>query len=165
MIAASAPVVFSRAATDSRPSASTWKVTSTRAARENTTGAEAAITVKPSYGLSDTDIERMLRDSFEHAKEDMHARALNEHRIDGQRLIDATRSGLAEDGSLLSSDEVKDIEEKISTLEKALATPYPRAIKVASDALNHATEEFAARRMNASVRRALAGRKVTSLDA
>ena len=135
------------------------------AARENTTGAEAAITVKPSYGLSDGDIERMLRDSFEHAKEDMHARALNEHRIDGQRLIDATRSGLAEDGSLLNSEEVKDIEEKISTLEKALATPYPRAIKVASDALNHATEEFAARRMNASVRRALTGRKVTSLDA
>jgi molecular chaperone HscA len=135
------------------------------AARESVTGAEAAITVKPSYGLSDGDIERMLRDSFEHAKEDMHARALNEHRIDGQRLIDATRSGLAEDGSLLNSDEVTDIEEKISTLEKALATPYPRAIKVASDALNHATEEFAARRMNASVRRALAGRKVTSLDA
>jgi molecular chaperone HscA len=107
----------------------------------------------------------MLRDSFEHAREDMHARALNEHRIDGQRLIDATRSGLAEDSSLLNSEEVKDIEEKISTLEKALATPYPRAIRVASDALNHATEEFAARRMNASVRRALAGRKVTSLDA
>ena len=135
------------------------------AARESTTGAEAAVTVKPSYGLGDTDIERMLRDSFEHAKEDMHARALNEHRVDGQRLIDATRGGLAEDGSLLNSEEVKDIEEKISTLEKALATPYPRAIKVASDALNHATEEFAARRMNASVRRALAGRKVTSLDA
>ena len=134
------------------------------AARESTTGAEAAITVKPSYGLSDGDIERMLRDSFAHAKEDMRARALNEHRVDAQRLIDATRSGLAEDSSLLDAEDVKDIEEKIATLEKALATPYPRAIKVASDALNRATEEFAARRMNASVQRALAGRKVTSLD-
>ena len=135
------------------------------AARESTTGAEAAITVKPSYGLSDGDIERMLRDSFAHAKDDMRARALNEHRVDAQRLIDATRSGLAEDSSLLEAEDVKDIEEKIAALEKALATPYPRAIKVASDALNRATEEFAARRMNASVQRALAGRKVTSLDA
>jgi len=135
------------------------------AARESTTGAEAAITVKPSYGLSDGDIERMLRDSFAHAKEDMRARALNEHRVDAQRLIDATRSGLAEDSSLLEAADVKDIEEKIAVLEKALATPYPRAIKVASDALNRATEEFAARRMNASVQRALAGRNVTSLDA
>jgi molecular chaperone HscA len=134
-------------------------------AQEKTTGAEASVAVKPSYGLNDTDIERMLRDSFEHAKEDMHARVLNEHRVDGQRLIDATRSGLEEDAALLSPEEVKDIEEKISTLEKALATPYSRAIKVASDALNRATEEFAARRMNASVQRALAGRKVTSLDA
>jgi molecular chaperone HscA len=134
-------------------------------AQEKTTGAEASVTVKPSYGLGDADIERMLRDSYEHAKDDMHARALNEHRVDAQRLIDATRAGLLEDGGLLSASEISSIEEKINALEKILNTPEPRAIKVASDALNRATEEFAARRMNASVRRVLAGRRIASLDA
>jgi molecular chaperone HscA len=134
-------------------------------AQEKTTGAEASVTVKPSYGLADADIERMLRDSYEHARDDMHARALNEHRVDAQRLLDATRSGLAEDGSLLTSGEIKIIEENMETLEKSLATSDPRAIKVASDALNKATEEFAARRMNAGVRRALAGKNVANLDA
>jgi molecular chaperone HscA len=134
-------------------------------AQEKTTGAEASVAVKPSYGLGDADIERMLRDSFEHAKEDMRARALHEHRVDAQRLLDATRSGLAQDGSLLNLEERKEIEEKIASLEKTLSTSDPRAIKVASDALNRATEEFAARRMNASVRSALAGKRIASFDA
>jgi len=134
-------------------------------AQEKTTGAMAAVTVKPSYGLADADIERMLRDSYEHANEDMHARVLNEHRVDAQRLIDATRGGLAEDGSLLNSEEITDIQQKVATLEKILPGSDPRAIKLASDALNRATEEFAARRMNAGVRRALAGKSIASLDA
>jgi molecular chaperone HscA len=134
-------------------------------AQEKSTGAEASVTVKPSYGLADADIERMLLDSFQHAKEDMHARALNEHRVDAQRLIDATRSAVAEDGSLLAPEEMTDILEKIVFLEKAIATPHARAIKAATDALNRATEEFATRRMNSSVRRALAGKSVVSLDA
>ena len=134
-------------------------------AQEKTTGAETSVAVKPSYGLADADIERMLRDSFEHAREDMHARALNEHRVDAQRLLDATRSGLAQDGGLLSAPEISSIEEKLKALEQVLSTPDPRAIKLASDALNRATEEFAARRMNASVRSALAGRSIASLDA
>ena len=134
-------------------------------AQEKTTGAEASVTVRPSYGLADADIERMLRDSFEHAREDMHARALNEHRVDGQRLIDATRSALRDDGVLLSPAEFSSIEEKIRSLEKIIDTPDPRAIKKASDALNRATEEFAARRMDAGVRRALAGKSIASLNA
>ena len=134
-------------------------------AQEKTTGAQASVTVKPSYGLVDADIERMLRDSYEHAKEDMHARALNEHRVDAQRLIDATRTGLREDGTLLSPQEFSSIEEKISALARVLDTPDPRAIKLASDALNRGTEEFAARRMSAGVRRALTGQKLSSLDA
>jgi molecular chaperone HscA len=134
-------------------------------ARESTTGAEASISVKPSYGLADGDIERMLRESFEHANEDVHARALNEHRVDAQRLIDATRGGLAEDDSLLTADELNDIQEKIAILEQTLPGTDPRAIKRASDALNRATEEFAGRRMNASVRRALAGKAIANLDA
>ena len=134
-------------------------------AQEKTTGAEASVTVKPSYGLADADIERMLRDSYQHAKEDMHARALNEHRVDAQRLIDAIRSAMAQDGALLTAEEMADIREKISFLERAVATPHARAIKVATDALNRATEEFAARRMNAGVRRALTGKSIVSLDA
>ena len=134
-------------------------------AQEKTTGAEASVTVKPSYGLGDSDIERMLRDSFEHAKGDMRARALNEHRVDAQRLLDATKAGLKEDGGLLSSSEFSLIEEKLKALEQVLSTSDPRAIKLASDALNRATEEFAARRMNASVRSALAGKNIASLDA
>jgi len=66
-------------------------------AQEKSTGVEASIVVKPSYGLADADIERMLRDSFEHAKEDVHARALTEQRVEGQRLIEATRSALDAD--------------------------------------------------------------------
>jgi molecular chaperone HscA len=134
-------------------------------AREKTTGAQASVTVKPSYGLADADIERMLRDSYEHAKEDMHARVLNEHRVDAQRLLDATGAGLRDDGTLLSAQEFSSIEEKIRALEQVLDTRDSRAIKLASDALNRATEEFAARRMNAGVRRALAGKSIASLDA
>ena len=134
-------------------------------AEEKTTGAQASVTVKPSYGLADADIERMLRDSYEHAKDDMHARALNEHRVDAQRLIDATKAGLLEDGNLLSSSEISSIEERMNSLEKILNSSDPRAIKVASDALNRATEEFAARRMNAGVRSALEGKSILSLDA
>jgi molecular chaperone HscA len=134
-------------------------------AEEKTTGAQAAVTVKPSYGLGDADIERMLRDSYEHAREDMRARALNEHKVDAQRLLDATRSALAEDAALLSADEVKAIEEKMADVEQALRTTEPRRIKAAGDALNHATEEFAARRMDAGVRRALAGKRVENVDA
>jgi molecular chaperone HscA len=134
-------------------------------AQEKTTGAQASVTVKPSYGLADADIERMLRDSYEHAKEDMHARVLNEHRVDAQRLLDATGAGLRDDGTLLSAQEFSSIEEKIRALEQVLDTRDSRAIKLASDALNRATEEFAARRMNAGVRRALAGKSIASLDA
>jgi molecular chaperone HscA len=132
-------------------------------ARENTTGAQASVAVKPSYGLGDADIERMLRDSFSHAKEDVHARALAEARVDGERLLAATRSALAADAALLSAQEKATIDERIAQLETALTGADHRAIKHALDALNHATEDFAARRMDAGIRRALAGRQIGSL--
>jgi molecular chaperone HscA len=132
-------------------------------AREATTGAEASVTVKPSYGLGDADIERMLRDSFSHAKEDVHARALAEARVDGQRLLEATRSALASDAALLSVDEQAGISTAVASLEKALAGTDHRPIKHAVDALNRATETFAERRMDAGIRRALAGKKIGSL--
>ena len=137
----------------------------TVSAKEKTTEVEASVTVKPSYGLGDADIERMLRDSYQHAREDMHARALNEHRVDAQRLIEAIRSGLKEDGGLLSPEERSSIEEKTKQLEKLLQGNDSRAVKQSVEALNRATEEFAARRMDAGVRRALTGKKLSSLDA
>ncbi|HEY6822389.1 MAG TPA: Fe-S protein assembly chaperone HscA [Burkholderiales bacterium] len=132
-------------------------------AKEATTGCEASISVKPSYGLADADIERMLRDSVEHAKDDMHARALAEQRVDGRRLIEATRSALLADGELLSAEERTGIHQAMSELENLLQETDHRAIKRAVEALNHATESFAARRMDEGIRRALSGRKIGSL--
>jgi molecular chaperone HscA len=133
-------------------------------AHEKTSGAEASVTVKPSYGLEDADIERMLRDSYEHARDDMHARALAEHRVDGERLLDATRAALAADGELLSPEERGDIERAMAALSAVIGGADHRAIKHASDTLNRVTEDFAARRMDANVRRALAGRNIANLD-
>ncbi len=134
-------------------------------AKEKSTGVEASITVKPSYGLTDADIERMLRDSVEHARDDMHARALQENRVEGERLADAVRSAIEADGGLLSAGERADIERLLAALREKLAETDHRAIKQASDELNRATEDFAARRMDASVRRALTGQKIANLDA
>ena len=133
-------------------------------AKEKSTGVEASITVKPSYGLTDADIERMLRDSVEHARDDMQARALQENRVEGERLADAVRAAIAADAGLLSGAERAGIERLLAALSATLAGTDHRAIKQASDELNRATEEFAARRMDASVRRALAGQKIANLD-
>jgi molecular chaperone HscA len=133
-------------------------------AQEATTGVEASVAVKPSYGLADGEIERMLRDSFEHAREDMHARALHEAQVDAARLLEATRSALAADGALLEPQERADIEQRMTALEAALAGTDHRSLRAGAEALNKATEEFAARRMDQGVRRALAGRKIASLD-
>jgi molecular chaperone HscA len=132
-------------------------------AKESTSGVEASVAVKPSYGLADADIERMLRDSFEHAKEDVHARALAEYRVDGQRLLEATRSALSQDEELLSTDEGEAIRQSMLSLEKRLAGTDHRAIKQGVDALNRVTEEFAQRRMDQGIRRALSGKKIGSL--
>jgi molecular chaperone HscA len=132
-------------------------------AREKSTGVEASISVKPSYGLADADIERMLRESFEHAREDVHARALAEYRVEGRRLLEATRSALDADKALLSEDELKAILGAMGRLESLLSGTDHRAIKQAADALNRATDEFAARRMDAGIKRALAGRQIGSL--
>jgi molecular chaperone HscA len=132
-------------------------------ARESTTGAEASVAVKPSYGLGDADIERMLRDSFSHAKEDVHARALTEARVEAERLVDATQSALNADAALLSDEERGRIDGALAALQAAIAGEDHRAIKQATDALNRATEDFAARRMDQGIRRALAGKKIGSL--
>ncbi len=133
-------------------------------AREATTGVEASVAVKPSYGLADGEIERMLRESFEHARDDMHARALHEAQVEAQRLLEAVRSALAADGALLEAGEREEIDRRMGALEAALAGTDHRAVRAGTEALNQATDEFAARRMDAGVRRALAGRRIASLD-
>lgn len=132
-------------------------------AREMGTGIEARIEVKPSYGLGDDEVTRMLREGFEHAQEDMSARALAEQRVEAQRLGEATRAALAADGDLLDPAERAAIDAVLVDLASAAAGDDTSAIKKAIDALGRSTDEFAARRMNRSIQRALAGRSVESL--
>lgn len=132
-------------------------------ARELTSGVEAAVAVKPSYGLGDDDIARMLRDGIAAAREDMDARNLREHQVDAQRLIDATRAALAADAALLAETERAAIDALIAQLDAVVASDDAGAIDRATRALADGTEVFAARRMDASVRQALSGRKVDEI--
>lgn len=134
-------------------------------AREQTNGVEANMTVKPSYGLSEDQITTMLKDSFGAAESDKAARMLREAVVDAQRLIEAIEAALTEDGEhLLSSDENEKIRQHIVALKALCQGSDSHAINQASDALNHATEDFAARRMDASVQKALAGKNLDSLE-
>ena len=129
-------------------------------ARELRSGVEASITVKPSYGLGDDEVARMLQDSFTSADVDMKLRALREEQVEAERIILATESALENDGDLLSADERAAVLELIqATRVQALGDDHI-AIRAAVDALAHGTEEFAARRMDRSVRSALAGKKL-----
>jgi molecular chaperone HscA len=132
-------------------------------AQELTTGIEASIEVKPSYGLSDADIARMLQESHLHASEDMYARALAEVRVEAERTLDATEAALADDAELLDADERATVDRACATVRAQLAGDDRRALSDALDELNRSTEEFAARRMNRSVATALKGRRIDVL--
>lgn len=132
-------------------------------ARELHSGVEASITVKPSYGLGDDDIARMLQDSFREAEHDMKSRALAEERVEAERLLEATRSALQADGDLLSADERAEVEVLMASVRETAAGDDHQAIKAAIETLSRGTDEFAARRMDRSIKQALAGRKVQEL--
>ncbi|MDN3577027.1 Fe-S protein assembly chaperone HscA [Chitinimonas viridis] len=132
-------------------------------AREQSTGVEASIAVKPSYGLADDEIARMLQDSMQHASEDMLARTLAEARVEAESLIAATRAALASDGQLLDAEERAEVEAALARLQAASAGEAATEIRAQTDALNQATSEFAARRMDAAVKRGLAGQKLSEL--
>ena len=132
-------------------------------AREQTTGHEARIEVKPSYGLSDDEIAAMLKDSFSHASDDAFRRALREAQVEAQRLIEAVASALKEDAELLSAPERSHIDNSIVRLQAAVMGDDRRAIDQAMDALSKGTDAFAARRMNKSVSKALAGKKIDQI--
>ena len=126
-------------------------------ARELTTGVEASVTVKPSYGLTDEDIIRMLKDGNASAEADMRARELREQQVEGRRLLESPQSALAEDGDLLSTAEREVIDALSDKLAKLVASEDVESIKAAIAALTSGTEVFAERRMDRSIRKALSG--------
>ncbi|MEZ5646951.1 MAG: Fe-S protein assembly chaperone HscA [Burkholderiaceae bacterium] len=130
------------------------------AAREQNSGVETHIDVKPAYGLSDDQIAAMLQDSFATAQQDMQARALVEARVDADRMVLATRSALKADGDLLSAEELASIEGLIGALASSVGSEDAAAIEAATEALAKGTEAFAAMRMNRGIQQALAGRKL-----
>lgn len=129
-------------------------------AQEQTTGVASAVVVKPSYGLSDAEIERMLADSIAHANEDAAARTLREHQVEAERMLEAVRAALEVDGALLDAAERAAIEARMVELVKARAGTRHPDIKKAVDALDRATQAFAARRMDAAIHSAMAGHRL-----
>jgi molecular chaperone HscA len=129
-------------------------------AKEQGSGVEASVDVKPAYGLSDEQIAAMLQDSFSTAQQDMQARALVEARVDADRMIAATRSALAADGDLLDAAELETIDRLMTALAATIPGEDAAAIEAATQALAKGTEAFAAMRMNRGIQLALAGRKL-----
>lgn len=134
-------------------------------ARELSSGVEASVQVKPSYGLTDGEIANMLQDSFRHAGDDMQARALREQQVEARRLIEAVTAALAADGErLLDAEERQVIELEIGQLAELLDATDLQALEDQTKRLSHVTDAFAARRMNASVKAALAGRRLNDIE-
>ncbi len=133
-------------------------------ARETTSNVEANIVVKPSYGLSEEQILAMLQSSFSAAESDKQARALAEAKVEAESLLTAINAALERDGDLLNSKERQEIASQMDALQGLLQAGNSHAIHQATEALNTVTESFAARRMDASVSRALAGKNLDSLE-
>jgi molecular chaperone HscA len=134
-------------------------------AREETSGIEANITVKPSYGLTEDEITHMLKASFSSAEADKKARALREAIVDAERLLEAISVAINKDGdTLLSAEEKQVIMAHMDTLRGLCKTEDSSAIHQASEQLNQLTETFAARRMDASVKKAFTGQDLNTLD-
>ena len=129
-------------------------------AREENSGTEAHVDVKPSYGLTDEEIELMLRASIEHAAEDMQARSLREEQVEADRVVEALDSAILADGELLTDDERRRIDNARAQLIATRAGDDTEAIKQAITGLEAACEDFVARRMNTSIRKAMKGHAI-----
>jgi molecular chaperone HscA len=129
-------------------------------AREEISGVESTVQVKPSFGLSDSEIASMLRDSMDHAQEDVAARTLREQQVEADRILESVEAAVEVDGQLLEKNERKLIEIAVKLLHEARDGDDPRLIKRAIEDLNKASTEFAARRMDTSIKKAMAGHKV-----
>ncbi len=134
-------------------------------ARELTTGVSQQVDVKPSYGLTDEEVERMLLDAYEHAETDVSARNLREQRVEAQRILEATASAIRADSDLLEASDKAAIEAAVARLQQAIGGDDHRVIASRIEELDHAAKPFAGRRMDRSIRKALAGRDVSGLEA
>jgi molecular chaperone HscA len=138
-------------------------------AREQTSGVEASVVVKPSYGLADSDIERMLKESFSAAKTDMEQRALRELQVDADRLIESTQAALNQDRDLLDEAARSAIEQQMKRLKALMretgGEEYRALVKEETERLARLTDPFAALRMDRAIRRALAGRTISEVAA
>lgn len=133
-------------------------------ALEKSTGVQSSIQVKPSYGLTDDEIANMLKASMEHAKEDIQLRLLVEQRVEAQRVIESVRNALEDDQDLLNDEELSAVKNALVLLEQLQQQDDSLALKQGIKALDAATQEFAARRMDKSIRSALAGQNIKDIE-
>ncbi|TFV04412.1 Fe-S protein assembly chaperone HscA, partial [Bacillus stratosphericus] len=132
-------------------------------AREQSTGVQAQIEVKPSYGLDDETITRMLKESMANASDDMAARARAEAVVEAEGLAAAVKAALELDGDLLDKNSLQTVQTAVAELENQIRSGSAETIRAAVSALGQATDDFAAKRMNRNIQRALAGKNVEEL--
>jgi molecular chaperone HscA len=132
-------------------------------AREQSSGVETAVTVKPSYGLSDDEIARMLADSIAAADGDAVTRMLREQQVQARQLLESVRAALAADSDLLSPEELTRVRACLDDIDAAIVSSEVDVVRAATAALSAATDDFAARRMDRNIRRALTGRKLDEI--
>jgi molecular chaperone HscA len=133
-------------------------------AKELTTGVEQTVSVKPSYGLDDAAVERMLIDALDHGEEDLRLRRLAENRVEARRILVATRKALRTDADLLEPQERERIERACEALDKAAEAADPSRVHASIEALDDATKAFAGRRMNRAIARAIEGKRVDAVE-
>ncbi|MEQ5755248.1 MULTISPECIES: Fe-S protein assembly chaperone HscA [unclassified Providencia] len=132
-------------------------------AMEKSTGVEASIQVKPSYGLTDNEISNMIKDSMTNAQDDLNARRLAEQKVEAARVLESLTNALAQDGNLLTPKEESEIDNAVNELIKAVEGTDPIVIENAIKQLDKQSQEFAARRMDTSIRQALSGHSVDEI--
>ena len=134
-------------------------------AKELTSGVEAHVEVKPSYGLNDKEVTRMLRESYTHARDDMQLRALREQQVEADRLYEDLSAALAQDGKvLLNEKEYHCLEVALDDLRNVRESSNHREIARHIETVSKTSEDFAARRMDASIKKALAGHSLDEID-
>jgi molecular chaperone HscA len=133
-------------------------------AKEQSTGVSTQIQVKPSYGLTDKEIESMLRSSLEHAKEEVYTRQLREQQVEAKRVIEAIQAALKQDSDLLSKTELSPIEKGIEELKQLQVGTDRDAIKAKIKQLDQVTANFAQQRMDMGIKQALAGHQLTEFE-
>jgi molecular chaperone HscA len=134
-------------------------------ARETTTGIEQKVEVKPTYGLDDQQVEQMLLDALEHGEEDLSARKLAEAKVEAERICHATQQALAADADLLEDGEAEAIDRALKRLGEALAGARASSIQNRVEELDEVTHDWAGRRMNRAIARAIEGKRVGAVEA